>query len=62
MVETLGQPEDKLLSDGAYTHLYFSRSQDSTAPSWRLNVRCPVSHCLINICNGATRVADREAY
>ncbi|XP_034385769.1 homeodomain-interacting protein kinase 2-like [Cyclopterus lumpus] len=37
MVETLGQPEDTLLSDGAHTLFYFSPNQDSTTPAWRLN-------------------------
>ncbi|XP_068447686.1 putative dual specificity tyrosine-phosphorylation-regulated kinase 3 homolog isoform X3 [Clinocottus analis] len=36
MVETLGELEDSLLSEGVHTQLYFSPNQDSTTPAWRL--------------------------
>lgn len=42
IVETLGPPEDEVLSDGAYTLLYFSPNQDSTKPAWRLKVCNPI--------------------
>lgn len=46
IVETLGQPEDELLSDGTNTLLYFSPTKDSTRPAWRLKVCNPILHCI----------------
>ena len=46
MVETLGQPEDELLCDGAHTRLYFSPNTGRTKPAWRLKVCNHSSHCI----------------